>query len=104
MKNGLTTGTTVGRVKGLDSFTRVYTEHGIKQTSIEVAVLPYDSERGAFSAPGDSGAIVLERGGSIVGMITGGSGTAEGINITYLTPYWWLDEQIKKVLPGCYLY
>jgi hypothetical protein len=22
----------------------------------------------------------------------------------HLTPYWWLDEQIKKALPGCYLY
>ncbi|KAG8894920.1 hypothetical protein FRB99_000911 [Tulasnella sp. 403] len=61
--------------------------------------------RGAFSAPRDSGAIVLERGGGIIiGMLTGGSGTTEETDTTYLTPYWWLDEQIKKVLPGCYLY
>ena len=101
MKNGQATGTTVGRVNGLNSFTRIYTKHGIKQTSVEVSVLPYDRKRGAFSAPGDSGAIVL---GGIVGMVTGGGGTTEENDITYLTPYWWLEEQIKKVLPGCYLY
>jgi hypothetical protein len=105
VKNGLATGTTVGRVNGLDSFTRVYTEYGIEQTSVQVAVLPHD-RRGAFSAPGDSGAIVLERGGGIVGMLTGGGGATEEAesDTTYLTPYWWLDEQIKKVFPGCYLY
>ncbi|KAK7032242.1 hypothetical protein VNI00_013200 [Paramarasmius palmivorus] len=104
VKNGQATGTTVGRVSGLNSFTRVYTKHGNKQTSVEVAVLPYDMKRGAFSAPGDSGAIVLERSGGIVGMLTGGGGAAEENDITYLTPYWWFEEQIKKVLPGCYLY
>jgi hypothetical protein len=104
VKDGLATGTTIGCANGLDSFTRFYTEYGIEQTSFEVAVLPYDRKRGAFSAPGDSGAIVLERGGGIVGMLTGGGGATEETDITYLTPYWWLEEQIKKVLPGCYLY
>lgn len=104
VKNGRTTGTTVGRVNGLDSSTRVYTEYGIEQTSVEVAVLPCDRKRGAFSAPGDSGAIALERGGGIVGMLTGGGGATDETDTTYLTPYWWLDEQIKKVFPGNYLY
>lgn len=105
VKNDLATGTTIGRVNGLDSFIRVYTEYGIEQLSTEVAVLPYDSKRGAFSAPGDSGAIVLERGGGIAGMLTSGGGATDSeTDTTYLTPYWWLDEQIKKVLPGCYLY
>jgi hypothetical protein len=104
VKNGLATGTTVGHVNGLDSFTRFYADYGIEQTSVEVAVMPYNAKRAAFSAPGDSAAIVLERGGAIVGMLTGGSGAIEDTDITYLTPYWWLDEQIKKVLPGCYLY
>jgi hypothetical protein len=104
VKNGLATGTTVGCVNGLDSFTRIYADYGIKETSVEVAVLPYNSKRGAFSAPGDSGAIVLERGGAIVGMVTSGGGQTDEIDTTYLTPYWWLDEQIKKVFPSCYLY
>ncbi|KAM5531469.1 hypothetical protein V8D89_014859 [Ganoderma adspersum] len=104
VKNGMATGTTVGRVNGLNSFTRVYTEHGVEQTSVEVAVLAYNRKRGAFSAPEDSGAIVLERGGGIIGMLTSGGGKAEDIDTTYLTPYWWLDEQIKKLFPDCYLY
>lgn len=33
-----------------------------------------------------------------------GGGKAGETDTSYLTPYWWLDEQIKKVLPGCYLY
>jgi hypothetical protein len=104
VKNGLATGTTIGRINGLDSFTRIYLEYGIEQTSTEVAVavLPHDNK--AFSASGDSGAIMLERDGGIVGMVTGGGGATEKTDITYLTPYWWLHEQIKKVLPSCYLY
>lgn len=37
-------------------------------------------------------------------MLTGGGGATEETDSTYVTPYWWLDEQIKEVLPGCYLY
>ncbi|KAI0054306.1 hypothetical protein BV25DRAFT_1996433 [Artomyces pyxidatus] len=91
--DGLATGTTVGRVNGLDSFTRVYTEYGIEQTGVP-----------SLAGPGDSGAIVLERGGAIVGMLTGGGGANEATDITYLTPYWWLEEQMKKVFPDSYLY
>jgi len=104
VKNGLATGTTVGRVNGLDSFTRIYAEYDIEQTSVEVAVLPYNRKRGPFSARGDSGAIVLERSGGIVGMLTSGSGATDETDTTYLTPYWWLEEQIKEVFPGSYLY
>ncbi|KAF8580920.1 hypothetical protein K439DRAFT_1648029 [Ramaria rubella] len=82
VKNGLTTGTTVGRVNSLDSFTRTYDECGIKQTSIEIAVLAYDKTRGKFSGPSDSGSIVLSRDGRIVGILTGG---ADETDITYLT-------------------
>ncbi|KAI0665003.1 hypothetical protein C8Q70DRAFT_1049187 [Cubamyces menziesii] len=60
-KNGLATGTTVGRVNGLDSFTRIYT-----------------SERGAFSASGDSG--------TIVGMLIGGGGATDETDISYGNP------------------
>lgn len=104
VKNGLATGTTVGRVNGLDSVIRIYPAYGIKQHSTEVAVAVLARDKKAFSAGGDSGAIVLERGGAIVGMLTGGGGATERTDVSYLTPYWWLDEQIKKVFPGCYLY
>ena len=102
MKNGLAMSTTMGCVNGLDSFACVYTKHGVEQTLVKVAILLYDRKRGAFSVSGDSGAIVLERGGSM--LTGGGSDTTEDTDISYLTPYWWLEEQIKKVFPSSYLY
>jgi hypothetical protein len=104
VKNGLTTGTTVGRANGLESFTRIYDNYGIKHTSTEIAVLPYDKTRGKFSAAGDSGSIVLARDGRIVGILTGGAGPTDETDITYLTPYWWVEQQIKAKYPGCFLY
>ena len=106
IKNGLGTGTTVGRANGLESFTREYDENGIALTSIELAVLTYDRVRGTFSAPGDSGSVVLARDGRIVGILTGGT-APRGFwyhDITFLTPYWWLEKQIKAKYPGCFLY
>ncbi|KAJ3478093.1 hypothetical protein NLI96_g10002 [Meripilus lineatus] len=104
VKNGLATGTTIGRASGMELFTRVYTERGHKKTSIDLAVLPYGRRTGSFSAPGDSGSIVLTRDGSILGMITGGAGNTYGTDVTYLTPYWYIEEEIQKAFPGCRLY
>jgi len=104
VKNGLTTGTTVGRANGLESFTRTYDEYSIKHTSIEIAVLPYDKKHGKFSDAGDSGSIVLARDGRIVGLLTGGAGPTDEIDITYFTPYWWVEKQVKAKYPGCFLY
>ena len=104
VKNGMATGTTVGRANGLDSFTRIYSDDGTEQTSVETTILPYDHKRGSFSAGGDSGAIVLDRAGRIVAMITSGAGTNDSIDVTYGTAYWWLEEQIKKKFPDCCLY
>jgi hypothetical protein len=106
VKNGLRTGTTFGRTNGLESFTRTYDNHGIEHTSIEIAVLPlpYDKTREPFSDPGDSGSIVLARDGRIVGILTGGAGPADETDITYITPYWWVEKQIKAKYPDCFLY
>ena len=100
-KNGLTTGTTVGRVNGLESFTHIYDNYGINHTSIDIDVLPYDKARGKFS---DSGSIVLARDDRIVGILTGGSGSTDETDIAYLTPYWWVEQQIKAKYPDCSLY
>ncbi|KAI0030319.1 hypothetical protein K488DRAFT_79701 [Vararia minispora EC-137] len=78
VKNGSTTGTTVGRVNGLEPITRVYDDYGISHESLEIAVLPYDKTHGKFSDAGDSGSVVLDRGGS---------GPTGETDITYLTPY-----------------
>ncbi|PIL24157.1 hypothetical protein GSI_13910 [Ganoderma sinense ZZ0214-1] len=83
--------------------------HRIRRgTVIRRGTCPALRQRGALPAPvQDSGVIVLERGSTIVDMLTSGGGRNEETNITYITylaPYWWLHEQIKKVFPGCYLY
>ncbi|KAI5999616.1 hypothetical protein EDD15DRAFT_2237830, partial [Pisolithus albus] len=104
VKNGMRTGTTVGQLNGMESFTRVYDENGIKGTSTEIAVLPYGYMNSPFSAPGDSGAIVLDRNGGIVGMLTGGAGVTDNTDVSYLTPYWWLEQEIKRYFPDACLY
>ncbi|KAJ3486272.1 hypothetical protein NLI96_g4344 [Meripilus lineatus] len=104
VKNGLATGTTIDRASGMESLTRIYTERGHKKTSIDFAVLPYGRRTGPFSTAGNSGSIVLTRDGGILGMITGGAGNTYGTGVTYLTPYRYIEEEIKKVFPDCHLY
>jgi hypothetical protein len=53
---------------------------------------------------GDSGSIVLARDGRIVGILDGGAGPTDETDTTYLTPYWWIEQQIKSKYPGCFLY
>ena len=103
-KNGKTTGPTLGRLTGMESFVCTYTEDGIKKTSIEVAACPYDNKDGAFSGPGDSGSIVVDSKGRAVGLLVASAGATEVIDVTYLTPYWWIEEQMKKVYPDIFLY
>jgi hypothetical protein len=104
VKNGLTTGTTIGRVTGMESFTRTFNEYGIKETSMEIAVLPYGNANGPFSAPGDSGSIVLDRNGRILGMLHGCAGSTDRTDITYLTPYWYIEAEIRRHFPNAILY
>ena len=54
-KNGLTTGTTVGRVIGLESFTHIYDNYGINHTSIDIAVLPTTRRGASFPIPATPG-------------------------------------------------
>jgi len=68
----------------------------------EIAVLPYNRVLGKFSDPGNSGSIVLARDGHIVGILTASAGPTDetASDIMYLTPYWWVEQQIKVKYPG----
>ena len=95
MKNGNTTGVTIGRATGIFSFVRQYFDNNTHQSSKEWAILPYDYKSGVFSTPGDSGSIIADSRGRIGGLLTAGSGNTESSDITYATPFFWLLPHIK---------
>ena len=95
IKNGNATGVTIGRANGIFSYVRKYFNNS-HQTSMEWAILPYDNNAGAFSAPGDSGSIIADGRGRIGGLLTGGAGKTESFDITYATPFFWLLPRIKE--------
>ena len=104
VKTGMTTKTTIGRMTGFESIIREYPEYGPKRTSMEIAVHSYSHKDGAFSDAGDSGSIVIDGEGRLVGLLTGGTGSTKSTDVTYITPYFWIEERIKKAFPGCFLY
>ncbi len=105
IKKGNTTDVTIGRATGIFSFVRMYFNNGTHQTSMEWAILPYNNDSGVFSAPGDSGSIIVDGRGRIGGLLTGGAGKTDSSDITYATPFFWLLERIKENgFPNAHLY
>ena len=109
IKSGCATGVTIGRATGVKSYVREYFPDGTHQTSMELAILPYDQEsRAPFSAPGDSGATIVDSKGRIGGLLTGGSGNMkedpDSTDITYATPFYWLLQRIQTHVPNADLY
>lgn len=106
VKNGGSTGTTFGRVNGLESITCHYPEHGKALRALEYIVLGYDaakSKNDKFSDLGDSGSFVAGRDGRLIGQITGGAGPTDSTDMTYVTPYYALKKEVEKKYPNCYL-
>jgi hypothetical protein len=105
VKRSNSTGMTIGRATGLMSFVREYHEDGIHETSMELAIYSYGHKDGAFSAPGDSGSIIADGKGRIVGLLTGSTGLRDSTDVTYASPFYWVfDERIKVTFPNAYLY
>ncbi|THU77060.1 hypothetical protein K435DRAFT_785161, partial [Dendrothele bispora CBS 962.96] len=97
-KDGNTTDLTVGRYAGLVSFT--VNEDGIDTVELGIYNLT-DKTSEAFSAKGDSGSLVwcMKNGEAhIFGQLHSGAnkGGSTSNHISYLTPGWYLLEQIKK--------
>ena len=83
-KRGYKTGLTWGQVNGTFSLTRSRPQGEI--SSREIAVL---GKKGAFSQPGDSGAIVFCRDGRVIGPMNGGTpGGNQSLesDVSYVTP------------------
>ncbi|KAH9005357.1 hypothetical protein EDB83DRAFT_755181 [Lactarius deliciosus] len=107
VKSGNSTGVTIGRTTGIMSFVREDFEDGTHKTSMELPIYPYSQEDGAFSAPGDSGSIIADGKGRIVGLLTGGAGKTDSTksDVTYASPFFWVfDERIKASFPDAHFY
>lgn len=100
IKSGNATGVTIGRATGIFSFVR---DDDTGMVSKEWAVYNYDKNSGVFSAPGDSGSIVVDGRGRIGGLLTGGAGKTEISDVTYVTPMFWLWPRIKAHFPNAHL-
>ncbi|KAF8917443.1 hypothetical protein CPB85DRAFT_199393 [Mucidula mucida] len=95
LKRGRGSGLTVGHANNVVSYTRYYLEGQEGQRSKEWAILPYNMSLGAFSAPGDSGAAIVDGAGRVGGLLTSGSGVTDSIDISYATPMTFVMDTIR---------
>jgi len=95
IKHGRTSGWTGGEVNGLRSDCQ--RAEGVYSTEICVLNLRHMM---VFSHAGDSGSIVFDFKGRIVGMLHGGNASAGVLSMerTYVTPMEWLVEDIETQL------
>lgn len=96
-KDGTKTGLTFGRYAGLVSF--LCDELGVE--SIELGIYIWGKNVEVFSDRGDSGALVWDGLGRIVGQLHSGQSKdgSTGPHVTYVTPGWWLLQRIKAKFP-----
>jgi hypothetical protein len=84
LKRGRTTDLTVGRASNIFSYTRNY--FGCDQISKEWVILSFNPKSGPFSEKGDSGSVIVDGTGRIGGILTGGIGIGDSVDLTYATP------------------
>ncbi|KAF8839846.1 hypothetical protein BDN67DRAFT_990623 [Paxillus ammoniavirescens] len=100
IKNANATDITIGPATGVFSFVR---NDDTGEESVEWAIYNHDNKSCVFSAPGDSGSIIVDGLGHIGGLLTGGTGKTDTSDITYATPMWWLWPRIRRHFPNAHL-
>ncbi|KAF9075531.1 hypothetical protein BDP27DRAFT_1380708 [Rhodocollybia butyracea] len=95
MKDGNTTDLTVGRYSGTEAY--LCDERGVE--SIELAIYNYDKDSGSFSAKGDSGSLIFDGLGKMVGILHSGMPKGTSNHVTFATPAWYAIEQLKVKYP-----
>jgi hypothetical protein len=100
IKNGGGTGVTIGHATGIFSYVR---DVDTNTRSTEWAIYNYDSKSGVFSSGGDSGSAIVDGLGRIGGLLTGGAGLTDGLDVTYATPMCWLLSRIHQRFPHAHL-
>jgi hypothetical protein len=61
IKNDGTTSVTIGCTNGIISYVREYFDNGSHQISMEWSIISCDTKSSAFSAPGDSSAVIVDK-------------------------------------------
>lgn len=111
LKRGRSTNLTVGRATTFVSYSRKYFNENDTAVSKEWAVIPLDEKSGPFSAEGDSGSVVVDGLGRIVGMLTCGTRSGNETSdpesdvslvtsdVTFVTPIDFIMDIIHKHKP-----
>jgi hypothetical protein len=95
MKDGNTTDLTVGRYAGLEAY--LCDELGVQ--SRKLAIYNYNKQSGDFSAKGDSGSLIFDGMGNMVGILHSGMLNGASSHVTYATPAYWVVQKIKAKYP-----
>lgn len=100
LKDGCVSDLTFGRYSGLESFS--CDENS--RRSRELAIYNYDKDGKPFSCRGDSGSLIVNGKGEMVGLLHSGTPRNEisstSTYVTYATPAWRLCEWIMEVYPN----
>ena len=99
VKNGRTTGTTVGCMSGLKSLVCYYKLINIEFTSRELAVVPHDNKPGRSPLSDEGDWCSVERGGRVA-VLTARGGITDAANITFASPY--INSRISGWCPFIY--
>jgi len=111
LMRGASSSLRLGVTNGVKSYVRIDSGQ-IRQWSKEVSILNLSesgrySYAGQFSKEGDSGATVVDRMGRICGVLTSGANQDEkvpieegsrefkAVDVTYVTPWWWIVERMR---------
>ena len=96
LKKGRTTGLTLGRINEGTSMRHVCFPDGTKLTNMEFGVLTLDN-KGPFSDKGDSGAVIFDKTGRMVGLLAAGEGPTDSTDFTFFTPIYYLLKHLKTM-------
>jgi hypothetical protein len=96
LMNGNTSRLSVGRLNTIRPFVRTYFKGVPGAMSREIAVLPRNSKSGPFSKRGDSGSGVVDAKGRFCGVLTGGDGTSDLSDITFITSINFIVKRLQQ--------
>ena len=94
VKQGRTTGTTTGRVSKMRRFVP-WPEHGIHSSEIEIF-----GETEDFALSADSGSMVTDINGALVGILFGNETRVLNFNVGFITPFKDLVDDVKHYTTG----